>query len=161
MNEHCGLLHNMSAPPKTTVAYAGLARLSGTRDGPLSNIAASTYGRPVAFALDKRFRGGTASEILRQLRKRPGGDPDHKLEALLDARAAELPLPDGCVVIEYRAEHAPIWRDRLTVLAVLTKCSDNVWLRSKLPSPARALARRAVTLLVPPAFIAQLPETAR
>jgi hypothetical protein len=161
VNEHCRLLHNMSAPPKTTVAYGGLARLTSTREPPPSKLATGTYGRPVAFRLDKRFRGGTASEILRQLGKRPGPEPDQKLEALLDARAAELPLPDGCVVIEYRAEHASIWRDRLTVLAVLTKCSDNVWLRSKLPSPARALTRRAVTLLVPPAFIAQLPETVR
>lgn len=166
MNETAGLLHNMSAPPKTVVRYTGLADFTAagahraSAAGGALPDAPGTFGRPVLFELDAGFRGDTPGAVLRRMGRRPGAHPDRQLERLLEARAAELPLPDGCVAIEPEYTHQPIWRDALTVLAVLTKCSGTVWLRAKQPMLGAALERRAVTLLVPPAFVGRLPERA-
>jgi hypothetical protein len=163
VTERCGLLHNMSAPPKTVVKYAGLAELTrgasqGAGRGGLALGHAGTFGVPVLFELEHSFRSKTPRTVLQALGEPPTANPAARLEALLDARAAELPLPDGCVVIDPDEGHAALWRDPLTVLAVLSKCSHAVWLRAKQPSLTAALARRTVALLVPPAFAGHLPE---
>jgi hypothetical protein len=165
MNDACPLLHNMSVPPKTVVTYAGLGALAGKgAHAPGPNGAPpcpdGTFGAPVLFELDDDFRADTPRAVVRQLGVRPGRNAEAQLEALLDARAAELPLPDGCVAIEPDEGHPRPWRDPLTVLAVLTKCSGTVWLRAKQPALAAALERRRVTLVVPPRFVDRLPEVA-
>jgi hypothetical protein len=48
--------------------------------------------------------------------------------------------------------HVVIWTDPLTVMAVLSKSTETVWLRAKTPSFGSALQRRSLSLLVPPAF---------
>jgi hypothetical protein len=83
------------------------------------------------------------------------------VEHLIDERAAALPLPDGCAAIPPRVEHRILWWDPLSALAVLAKCSAHVWLRAKTPSLAAAIARREVSLLIPPAFAARLPKEIR
>ena len=40
----------------------------------------------------------------------------------------------------------------LTALAILSKCTDTVWLRDKQPSLTGSFERGAVSLLVPPGF---------
>jgi hypothetical protein len=157
MNERGQVLHNMSAPAKSVMEYAGLAGIGGAAQAPPSKPAA-TFGEPVAFLLDRAFKATTPLQILKALQVTPGANPQRELEALLNARAAELPLPDGCVVIDSRNDHPSIWRDPLTVLAVLTKCSVSVWLRRKQPAIGRLRSHRSATLLVPPAFVDRLPE---
>jgi hypothetical protein len=77
---------------------------------------------------------------------------------LINARAEELPLPDGCVVIRRTEAEREIWKDALTALAILTKCSDVIWLRDKHPALQAAFERgAATTLLVPPGFASRLP----
>ncbi len=160
------LLHNMSAPPKSIVKYSGLADLEITPGPGGSGVpvkrpsSTGIFGTPVRFALPSGLAGKSPSAILRLLGVDPRPDPEQKLAALVNARAEELPLPGGCVVIPSRDEHRVIWADALSVLAVLAKCSDSIWLRAKTPAFNAALLRRSATLLVPPLFACRLPEVA-
>lgn len=164
-------LGNMSSPPKTVVTYSGLAgtvSLKTCRDywaqgksvgGALGPV--GLFGTAVRFVLSRDLVGKKPITILRRLGVKPSGDHEQQLLALINARAEELPLPDGCVVIRRTEAEREIWKDALTVLAVLTKCSDVIWLRSKHPALQAAFERgAAATLLVPPPFARHLPEVA-
>ena len=100
----------------------------------------------------------SAPRILLWLGQDAGSRPEETLAHLIDERAAALPLPGGCAAIPPRLEHRILWWDPLSALAVLAKCSAHVWLRAKTPSLAAAIARREVSLLIPPAFAAGLPK---
>ena len=170
------LLHNMSAPPKSVVKYSGLADLSGVRrptGAKASSVGfngAGVFGIPVRFALPSELVGQTPADVLRYLGVSLQADAqtEAKLDAeadahrqlceLINARANELSLPEGCVVIASLPSHRLIWTDALSALAILAKSSDAIWLRSKSPALSAALARTEVTLLVPPAFAHQLPD---
>lgn len=178
MSEHAALLHNMSVPPKSVVKYEGLSALGSTfgannkntaANGPNTSPAASVFGlfgKPIGFSLDTRFRGLPVSKVLLQMGLvndlETGAITEQEAERQLidciNRRADELPLPDGCAVLAAHSGHALIWQDSLTLLAVLSKCTDTVWLRSKTPLLYAALQGRAVSLLVPPSFVVQLPE---
>ena len=164
-------LGNMSSPPKTVVTYSGLVGAIGVQTcrgywaqgksvggmaGPFG-----VFGTPVRIVLPPNFVGKKPITILRRLGVKPLGDHEQQLFGLINARADELPLPDGCVVTRRTEGEREIWTDALTVLAVLTKCSDVIWLRSKHPALQAAFERgAAATLLVPPLFAHNLPEVA-
>jgi len=170
------LLHNMSAPPKSVVKYSGLADLStvrrptGSTDTSVGFNSAGVFGIPVRFALPAELVGQTPADVLRylgvslQANAQTDAKPDAEADAhrqlceLIDTRANELPLPEGCVVIASLPSHRLIWTDALSALAILAKSSEAIWLRSKSPALSAALARTQVTLLVPPAFAHQLPD---
>ncbi len=156
--EPASLLHNMSAPPKSVIAYAGLGQ---TADDPATGTGASHAA--IRFSLGNLVMARSAAGLLRHLGLVPGPNPGAELERLIDARAAVLPLPSGCAVLPGRAapDARVIWPDLLSSLAVLAKCSDNVWLRAKTPSITAALARRHVTLLVPAGLRDRLPPEDR
>jgi len=84
--------------------------------------------------------------------------PDRRLITLINRRAAELPLPDGCAVIKTIPAHEVLWDDPLSALAILSKSNDTVWLRNKAPSLSEAVRRTAISLLIPPAFTDRLLE---
>jgi len=174
------LLHNMSAPPKSLVKYSGLADLStirrptGSKDSSVEFDGAGVFGIPVRFALPAELVGQTPADVLRylgvdlqrdvqadaQADAKPASEADahRQLCELIDTRANELPLPEGCVVIASLPSHRFIWTDALSALAILAKSSEAIWLRSKSPALSAALARTQVTLLVPPAFAHLLPD---
>ena len=164
MRERCPLLHNMSTPPRSVVKYAGLADLAagagqtgaGVHWLPYDGI--GVFGTPVRFALERELPWKSVEEVLERLGVVAGPDPEQQLAALVNARADELPLPDGCAVIPAKAEHRVLWPDTLSALAILAKCSSHIWLRAKSPALNAALARRQATLLVPPAFARHLPK---
>jgi hypothetical protein len=160
MTEHGALLHNMGAPPKTVVKYAGLRDITipGSGTFPPGLHPLPLPGVAVRFSLPAGLAGASASCILLRLGQDPGSAPEEMLAHLIDERAAALPLPDGCAAIAPRFQHRILWRDLLSVLAVLTKCSAHVWLRAKAPSLIAGIARRDVSLLIPPAFVARLPK---
>jgi hypothetical protein len=119
------------------------------------------FGQAVRFFLPPEFSEQEPENILKLL----GISQDTKfrsatehLSALINQRAKELPLPEGCAVIKTDATQAEIWSDALSVLAIFTKCTDTIWLRSKTPSLAGAKTKRTVSLLVPPSFINHLPK---
>ena len=160
MTDHPALLHNMSAPPRTTVTYGGLGSLAKGRRSRGGKPATwpSLVGRPIRFCLPDDPRISSASQILRGLGVKPVGSADETLRRLIDECADSLPLPDGCAVIMTNTEHQVLWSDLLTTLAVLTKCSASVWLRAKTPSLTAGLARQGVSVLVPATFLHRLPK---
>lgn len=166
MDDRADLLHNMSAPPKSVVKYSGLTDLAttagpgGSGVGKMCATGIGVFGTPIRFALPNDFRRKTAAGVLRELNVEPSIDPDRQLDDLINGRASDLPLPEGCVVIPFAESHRLIWSDTLSALAVLTKCSESVWVRAKSPTLQAALVRRQATLLIPPQFAANLPEIA-
>jgi hypothetical protein len=169
MNEQSTWLHNMSAPPKSVVKYSGLSDLF-TKNGPggtgictLKFAGAMATGRAIRFSLPEKLRGASVEEILRFLdAKNMSRTPDSALkhlQALVNDRARELPLPPGCAVVRTSPDHPSVWPDPLSALAVLSKSTDTVWLRDKTPALSLAVQRTAISLLVPAAFSDQLKET--
>lgn len=157
MEDGTALLHNMSAPPKSVVKYSGLADLA-TIWVPGGSGICGVFGTPVRFVLPPNLAGPLPADILRHLKVDPQPDPEQYLADLINTRANELPLPEGCAVIPTLEGHRLIWADALSALAILAKCSDSIWLRAKHPALNAALARQQVTLLVPPLFASHLPE---
>jgi hypothetical protein len=167
MSERANLLHNMSAPPKSVAKYTGLSGLSpqngpgGSGVGSGGYEAVPLFGTPIRFDLDPELSGLSSRKLLSRLApdfaEHARADPAQRLAELVNQRASALPLPDGCVVISAHPSHRVLWKDPLTVLAILSKSTDCVWLRSKTPSLQAALRRNSVSLLVPPAFAARLP----
>lgn len=161
MNEGSALLHNMSAVPSSVVRYTGLNSLSSSLNQPrywASPPAPDVFGTAVQFVIPRGVSCKTARGLLECLGREPGARPEAELSRLIDTRARELALPDGCVVVPFRTDHREIWTDLLSVLAVLAKCSASVWLRAKTPSISAALKKKNASLLVPPTFAAKLPE---
>lgn len=165
MDERAALLHNMSGPPHTVLKYAGLGALAAAAGPGASEAKApalTAFGTPVRVVLPAEVAGATPAEVLRRLGRAADAAPERALAALVDARAAQLPLPDGCVVIPARPEHPVFWPDDvLAALAVLAKSSGSVWLRARSPALSAALQRREATLLVPPRFAGALAEARR
>jgi hypothetical protein len=154
------LLHNSGGAPRTVVRYSGLAALRpGASD--IRPREPAFFGEPLNAVLPTGFTAQSPTDILLFLGVKPLPDAAAQLTGLINLRANDLPLPDGCVVIP-RVETARfVCEDPLTVLALLSKCSDSIWLRAKSPTLHAALARRQVTLLVPPLFTRRLREMAK
>ena len=158
MNDHEELLQNMSSPPKTVIKYAGLSGLkkSGHLGGPgVTSVGCaheSIFGSFVAFRLPREMRKWTAAPILEYLGIEVGENAEKTLIGLIEHRATELPLPDGCVVKPCDESHPSPWPDMLAALTIITKSSANVWLRSKTPTLSRIRKHRSISLLLPPAF---------
>jgi hypothetical protein len=161
------LLHNMSAPPKTVVKYEGLEGLAKQSGPGGSGVTGLKYTNPVInglavrFVLPTEFIGQDPEKILRLLKIGPSDQfstAESQLIALINHRADELPLPQGCAVMAVNDSHGVIWPDALSALAILTKCTDTIWLRSKTPSLASIKGKSSLSLLVPPLFIKQLSK---
>ena len=167
MGDRGRLLHNMSAPPKSVVKYSGLADCATTAGPGGSGVCGvringiGVFGTPVRFTIPVDLAGKSYADILHHLGVDPLHDAEQHLAALINTRANELPLPDGCVVIPVTKVHQLIWADALSALAILAKCSDCIWLRAKNPALNAAIARKQATLLVPPLFAGRLPEGIR
>jgi len=162
MKESCALLHNMSAPPKSVVKYEGLSGFARQKKLTYGASVSKHYGMPVRFYLAPQFACLSPVGMLAVLRPNqqlvPGQDATKDLYSFINDHAQTLTLPDGCAVIQSDHAHSVVWDDPLSVLAILTKCTETVWLRSKSPSLFSGLKHTAVSLLIPPNFISQLPE---
>ena len=157
------LLHNMSAPPKSVVRYSGLSGLaqqSGPGGSGVTSLRYSNsgqHGSCVRFELAAHLKLDSPSDILAclglgQVRTSADSATRHLVQ-LINQRAAELPLPEGCAVVKSLHSHETFWSDPLAALAVLTKCTDTVWLRAKTPTLSKLSGQRSVSLLIPPGFI--------
>jgi hypothetical protein len=157
----------MSAPPKTVVKYAGLEGLAKQSGPGGSGVTGLKYTNPVVnglavrFVLPTGFIGQDPENILRLMkidRSDQFSAAESQLVALINHRADELPLPEGCAVMAVNDSHGVIWPDALSALAILTKCTDSIWLRSKTPSLASIKGKPSLSLLVPPLFTNRLPK---
>ena len=164
MSDHAELLHNMSSPPKTVIKYAGLSGLkkSGHLGGPgVTSVGCaheSIFGSFVAFRLPREMRKWSAAPILEYLGVEVGANAEKTLIGLIEHRAKELPLPDGCVVKMCDENHQSPWPDMLAALTIITKSSANVWLRSKTPRLSTLRNISEISLLVPPGLAEQIKE---
>lgn len=145
MNEPSHLLHNMSAPSRFVVSYRGIAHSADDQQKRSKN----SKVRVIAFRMVSRDWLASPTEILKDLGVVEPDDPEAALIRLINERANELPLPDGCLVTECKAEHAQAWQDELAQLAVICKSSSAVWLRSKRPQLSILAERPAVSLYLP------------
>jgi len=167
MSDYAELLHNMSAPSKTVVKYAGLSVLtkpiqsSGGSLGGLSDAHDGVFGSFIAFRLPPELQSRSVASLLKLLGKKPGRNQDQTLIQLIERRAKELPIPDGCVVKPCKEQHFCPWPDPLAALVIITKSSANVWLRGKTPRLSAIGKRTEVSLLLPPEFAARLKEVTK
>jgi hypothetical protein len=161
MSDHSALLHNMSAPPRTVIKYAGLSGLA-TKVGPggagTKHVDGHVFGSFVAFRLPTGMRVRSAALLLERLGKEVGTDAEETLHGLIERRAMELALPDGCLVKPCERSHPSPWPDPLAALAIITKSSANIWLRGKVPSLSSLAKRSSVSLLLPPTLVDLIPE---
>ena len=118
---------------------------------------AGQHGLCVRFELAAHLPLDNPTEILASLGLAlEGASADsaaRHLVQLINRRAAELPLPEGCAVVKSLQSHEMLWPDPLAALAVLTKCTDSVWLRAKTPTLSKLTGPRCVSLLIPPGFV--------
>jgi hypothetical protein len=165
MNETTALLHNSGVPALTTLRYEGLGRLAASRPSGVSGATdvnvgpALLGGRVCRVCLPPEFLQATPAEILRLLDIAPSGSGRAKalrqLQSVINRRAAALPLPPGCLVLEADTEHPILWPDPLSALAILTKATDTVWLQTKTPVLGRLSERSTLSVLVPEVFLTE------
>ena len=159
MIEPTRLLHNMSAPSRSVVSYTGLsnAERAAGRGGRGGRVAHDgVFGKFISFRLPDALRRRGPGSILKHLGMAPGAAPGKTLLGLIEARAQELALPDACVIVPSRGDYPCPWPDPLAALAVITKSSASIWLRSKSPRLSTVQKTSAISLLVPPLFADQI-----
>ena len=147
MTDATPLLHNMSVPSRSIVRYDGLG-------GPAAADILQTggAGSVIAFRAPPWTTPPTVRELLQIVRVAPTSDPEAQLAELIEHRASELPLPDGTLLVPHRPTHTCLWPDLASFLAIVTKSTGRVWLRSKQPSLSRIVDCRAVSMLIPAAL---------
>jgi hypothetical protein len=167
MIETSQLLHNMSAPPKSVVKYSGLSNTATTAGPGGTGVCGVRFahdgvvGAFITFRLPEIFRQRQPRTILKHLGLEPGPAPEKALLGLIGERANELALPDACVIVPTKQGHPCPWPDPLAALAVITKSSANIWLRSKTPRLSALRNKSAISLLVPPGFADQIEELSK
>ena len=91
----------------------------------------------------------TAEQILNFIGEFDIEQTQEKLIELIDKRAQELTIPDGCAVIKHETHHEQVWTDLLAQLAVICKSSSYVWLRAKSTKLYQLQECQNVSLVVP------------
>lgn len=102
------------------VKFAGLNDLSDPQPegaSPAVSRAPDVFGTPIRFVLPSGLSRNGPSGLLRHLGVKPGAHPEEELCTLIDQRAEELPLPDGCVVVLVAPVHRVVWSDTLGELS--------------------------------------------
>ena len=160
MRDHANLLHNMSSPPSSVIKYGGLSGLlkGDGSEGGLKPAHPDAFGCFVAFRLPTGMPVRSPAMILDYLGEQKGQDAKETLLKLVERRAAELPLPDACLVKTCEHSHPNPWPDPLAAMAIITKSSANIWLRTKAPSLYALARRNSVSLLLPRSFAVHLKE---
>jgi hypothetical protein len=132
------LLHNMSAPAKTTIS----------RKAPAKRI----FGFGIIFALPQQGIAAYPSRLLRWLgdeKRRTAKAAEEELRRRIQARALELPLPPVTAVTAQAHEGDIPCTDLLTIVTVLAKSSSRVYLRDKEPNLASIVTGRRLILILP------------
>lgn len=132
------LLHNMSAPSKSVISHTG-----------------QSIGGQLSFWLSS---GSTPSDLLASV----GGDVsgltsrevERELVARINAHAQTLPFPPAAATASYgeRGQVKDACLDQLTIITVLAKSSDHVYLRDKEPILPLLSKGRGVVLILPPGW---------
>jgi hypothetical protein len=131
------LLHNMSVPAKTTIAWSAPAH--------------RVYGHGIVVVLPASLRAGGPLALLRALGgvKDTKESPDQALRRLIETRAKELPLPAAVAITGQTRKGDSECTDLATIVTVLAKSSSRVYLRDKEPNLSSIAKGRRLILLVP------------
>ena len=148
MRERAHLLHNMSAPSRSVITFSGITQK--TRKGLWKRSAKEPV--VISVKVNPSVERRSPLELLIDMGVSDQSDPESTLIRLINERANEIPLPDGCAVINYQPDRIHKWNDALTQLAVICKASRSVWLRSKEPRLSLINERRSVSLFLPFGF---------
>jgi hypothetical protein len=129
------LLHNMSAPSKSVISHTG-----------------QSTGSRMSFWLSS---GSTPRDLLASIGGDVGGlsanEVERELVTRINAHATTLPLPPAAAVASYGEEGQvkEACRDQLTIITVLAKSSNHVYLRDKEPILPVLRKGRGVVLILP------------
>ena len=132
------LLHNMSAPAKTTITW----------EAPTHRL----FGFGIVVALPESCEPTCANQLLQLLeieRRRTARGAEDELRRRIQARALELPLPPVTAVTAQAHEGDIQCTDLLTIVTVLAKSSSRVYLRDKEPNLASIVTGRRLILILP------------
>lgn len=132
------LLHNMSAPAKTTISWNAPARRA--------------FGFGIVVSLPDTCKAARASGFLLLLdsgKRLSAKAAEDELRRRIRARALELPLPSVAAVTAQAREGDVECTDLLTIMTVLAKSSSRVYLRDKEPNLASIVPGRRLILIVP------------
>ncbi len=131
------LLHNMSAPAKTTISL----------DAPAQRL----FGFGIVIALPENCEAARPSELLQLLvggKRQTAKVAETELHRRIQARAIELPLPPVAAATAQTRNGDVECTDLLTIMTVLAKSSSRVYLRDKEPNLASILPGRRLVLIV-------------
>jgi hypothetical protein len=140
----CGpLLHNMSAPSQTVINHPGV------NTGPYAQ--GLIFSMPPAedhpsAALLLALLDGTGCEL-------PDWEAEAELRRRINQRAQRLDLPPAAMVTVQRTAEDRECQDLLSILTVLSKSSDHVYLRDKEPNLASLRPGRRVVVTIPLSFL--------
>ena len=133
--ERAALLHNMSAPSRTTISHKAPRQTSRWIS---FHLPAGAWSAPTILArLDGIAWPGTADAAERELRRR------------LNRHAATLPIPAAVLLFGRRPAASERVPELLTICTVLAKSSERVYLRDKEPNLANLRGGRTVVLQLP------------
>jgi hypothetical protein len=132
------LLHNMSVRPRTQIQHTAPTE--------------RRYGRGIEYRLPPEFVARVARKILAWLDGKPcrlvRRQAEAELRRRLNEHAGSLSLPPAVVVTDTGRVGDVVCEDPLTVLTVLTKSSNHVYLRDKEPNLQALRRDRRVILVV-------------
>jgi hypothetical protein len=132
------LLHNMSAPAKTTIS----------RELPAQRL----FGFGLVVALREACAGARPSQLLRLLgdgKRRTTTAAEDELRRRIQAWALEVKLPPVAAVTAQVCDGDVECTDLLTIMTVLAKSSSRVYLRDKEPNLASIVPGRRLILILP------------
>ena len=133
------LLHNMSIPPKTTIGFS-------------SSRFVDRSAR-VRFLLPADFPKTRPSAMLRALGDERARIPkeiaERDLYEMIEERARRLNIPFVASVIDQALPGDTVCTDPLTVITVLSKSSNHVFIRDKSPNLYAIRGDRSVVLILP------------
>ena len=117
------LLHNMSVRPRTRVFHPEetLTRSHGV--GLVFRFSVDDWGED-----PRRLASLLGISVARE------ADVEETLRQRLDDHVRRMPLPDACLVTEHSVLHDSACASDLTVAAVMSKSSGNIFLKQKQPS---------------------------
>jgi hypothetical protein len=129
------MLHNMSAPHRTTIRH--------------SAPAGSSRCRRLVVEWTQTARKPSAQTVLAILTGSPSRRAAADLRRLIQQHAASLPWPGALLVTAQVEPHDLVCDEPLTICTVLAKSSDAVYLRDKEPNLDRITPHLRVVLQIP------------
>jgi hypothetical protein len=117
------LLHNMSVRPRTRVFHPEETVTRSHGVGLVFRFSVDDWGED-----PRRLASLLGISVARE------ADVEETLRQRLDDHVRQMPLPDACLVTEHSVLHDSACASDLTVAAVMSKSSGNIFLKQKQPS---------------------------